>query len=144
MSRTDRFREQHNVMLSLVSELQQLLDEKKLALDASAARKCLSNLIGKLTLHLSTEDSVMYPELTNSKDAELASLAVRFSSEMKSTSAKVKEYNAKWATPTSIKASPAAFISETKQIISVLADRIKRENQQLYAAADKTEGKVFG
>lgn len=38
---------------------------------------------------------------------------------------------------------PDAFIKETKQVINILGNRIKRENQELYAAADRTEGKVF-
>jgi hemerythrin-like domain-containing protein len=143
MARTDRFREQHNDMLKLIEELVPLLNENNLAKDATAARKGLNILMGKLKLHLSAEDNVFYPELVKSKDTELASLAVRFASEMKTTSKAVLDYNEKWSTPTSIKTNPSDFIKETKQIVAALRDRIKRENQQLYAAVDKTDGKIF-
>jgi len=138
MTKTEKFREQHNDLLKLATELQLLLDEKNLSLDAKTARSCLSKLMGKLTLHLSLEDNVLYPSLSKSKNIELSSLAARFSNEMKVTITKVTKYNEKWATPTSIKTNQAAFIAETKQIISVLADRIKRENQELYSLADRT------
>ena len=128
MARTDRFRMQHNELL---------------AADGAAARSCLARLMGKLTMHLSTEDKVLYPELAASKDAAVATLAKRFSTEMRSTAAVVTTYNNKWHTPTAIKADPKSFITESKQIIAALADRIKRENNELYAAADRSEGAAF-
>lgn len=143
MARTDRFRQQHNELLSLATELQGLLNETALAKDATAARTALSKLMGKLTMHLSTEDKVLYPELEASKDPAVSTMARRFSTEMKSTATAVGAYNARWGTPSVIKENPQTFIKETKGIVSVLADRIKRENQELYATADRSEGATF-
>lgn len=143
MARTDRFRLQHTELLQLAGQLDALLKPAELALDGTAARSCLSKLIGKLTLHLSSEDKLFYPELVSHKDTTVAALARRFSEEMKTTAPQVIAYNAKWSTPSAIKANPDAFIKETKQVISILGNRIKRENQELYAAADRTEGNVF-
>lgn len=143
MARTDRFRQQHNEMLTLANELQGLLNEEALSKDGSAARRCLGNLMGKLKLHLSTEDKVLYPELETHKDPAMAKLAHKFASEMKSTAANVVAYNGRWATPSAIKANAHGFIMETKDVIRILADRIKRENEELYAAADRSEEKSF-
>lgn len=143
MARTDRFRQQHNELLTLATELQAHLREDALSKDGSAARTCLNKLMGKLTMHLTTEDKVLYPDLEAHKDPAVATLARRFAVEMKSTTAAVVAYNNRWATPSSIKANARAFIKETKDVIGILADRIKRENQELYAAADRCEGSAF-
>lgn len=137
MARTQKFRDQHSELMNIASDLQSTLDESCLAADASKARSTLSRLMGKLTLHLSAEDKVLYPELQGSNDPKVVSLAKRFSTEMSSVAPKVVEYNQRWSTPTSIKSDPVNFITETKQILNVLSDRIKRENNELYAAADQ-------
>jgi hypothetical protein len=144
MSRTQKFRDQHADLLQLATELQALLQPAKLAADATAARACLSRLMGKLTMHLAAEDKVLYPELCHHADSAVATLARKFSTEMQNTTPVVVNYNGKWSTPSSIKSEPAKFIAETQQILKVLGDRIRRENQELYAAADRLDGHAFG
>jgi len=143
MARTDRFREQHDELLSLAKQLKAQLNAAQLAQDGSTARTALAKLMGKLTLHLSAEDRVLYPELAGHRDPTVAAIAKRFASEMKDTAKAVTSYNQKWATPSSIKANPSDFIKETDQVLKVLADRIRRENTEFYAAADRTEGANF-
>lgn len=143
MSRTERFRQQHNELMGLATELRGLLNPAALAQDGSAARSCVSKLTGKLTLHLGTEDKVLYPELMSHKDATVAAMAKRFANEMASTAPVVVAYSQKWGTATAIKQDPAGFVKESKTIITTLADRIKRENTELYAAADRCEGRAF-
>jgi iron-sulfur cluster repair protein YtfE (RIC family) len=144
MARTDRFREQHAQLLKMAGELDALLNPRDLAGDGGMrARSCLNGLMGKLLLHLAAEDKVLYPELTASKDAQIATMAARFSREMQGTAKAVTAYNDRWSTSSAIKSRPAEFITETRQVLQILADRIKRENQELYAAADRIEGNAF-
>lgn len=143
MARTDRFRAEHEQLLDMARQLQSHLDPVRLAADASAARTCLGKLMGRLVLHLATEDKVLYPEFAASQDPKVAAIGRRFASEMASTVPLVTAYNDKWATPSAIKRDPHAFIAETRKILSVLADRIRRENQELYATADQAEGRAF-
>ena len=143
MARTDKFRQQHNELLVLVDELQALLDVDALMNDGTAARRCLGSLMGRLQMHLSMEDKVLYPELEVHKDQAVAKLARRFSAETTAMSTNVVAYNVRWATPSAIKADARGFIRETKHVINILGDRIKRENQELYAMADQSEGKQF-
>jgi hypothetical protein len=143
MARTDRFRHEHDELLSLAHELQALLDPQTLTTHGSAARSCLGKLMGKLVLHLTIEDKVLYPKLAACGDAAVAGLALKFLDEMKTTTVDVLAYNQRWARVSAIKANPAAFIDETRQVIKVLADRIDRENHELYAAADRLEGAAF-
>ncbi len=143
MARTDRFRQQHNEILVLAKELQTHLSVAALSTDATEARRCLGSLMGKLSLHLAAEDKVLYPELAANKDVTVSEMARRFSVEMMSTATQVTAYSNKWPTPTAIKANATDFVKETKQVLGILADRIKRENLELYAVADLVEGKSF-
>ena len=143
MTRTLRFREQHNDLLQLAGTLQEQLQIDALTKDATAARNALSRLMGKLTMHLSTEDEVLYPELQSHPDPKVAELARKFMTEMRGTTQAIAAYNDKWKSPSVIKANPAGFVAETKHILQALGDRIKRENQQLYAAADRIAGKTL-
>jgi hypothetical protein len=143
MARTDRFRQQHCDLLGMATQLQGLLSPAALAADATPARTILSKLIGSLNLHIAAEDKILYPELAAHKDPTVSAIAKKFAVEMKSTAGAVVAYNTKWATATAIKADPEGFVRDSKAIVAALADRIKRENNELYAAADKIEGKVF-
>lgn len=143
MARTDRFRQQHAALVTLVLELEAMLNPTAIGNDAGPVRTLLSKILGSLKVHISIEDEVFYPELSASKDAAVAALAKRFSSEMAATAKVIDAYSKKWPTPSVIKAQPAPFIADTRQIISALKDRIKRENNELYAAADRVEGAAF-
>jgi hemerythrin len=143
MARTDRFREQHNELLRAANDLQLQLNVAELSKDGAKARSCLSALMGKLLLHLATEDKVLYPELVAHKNAAVATMARRFSVEMQATSQLVVAYNDRWSTPTAIRRNAQDFAAETKIVLQKLVDRIRRENHELYAAADKTEGETF-
>ena len=139
MTSTDKFRQQHNELLNLANELQELLDENILVEDGTAARRCLGSFMGRLQMHLAMEDKVLYPELEAHKNPEVATLARRFSAEMKTMPINVVAYNVRWATPSAIKADACGFIEETRAVIKFLTDRIRRENQELYAMADRSE-----
>ncbi|HEV7122042.1 MAG TPA: hemerythrin domain-containing protein [Rhodanobacter sp.] len=135
MSRTARFREQHVEILRLAAELQRI-PEPQLRENAGPARKALSNLLGKLTLHLAVEDRSVYPQLQSSPNAAVANMAKRFEQEMGGIAAKVQAWGNSWPTPGAIQADPRRFITETADIITILKQRMQRENLELYAAAD--------
>lgn len=135
MSRTTRFREQHVEILRLAADLQGI-PESQLRENAAPARKAISNLLGKLTLHLAVEDRSVYPQLQSSPNVAVASMAKRFEKEMGGIAAKVQAWSQSWPTPGAIQAEPRRFIMETADIVTVLKQRVQRENLELYAAAD--------
>lgn len=136
MSRTDRYRQQHVELASLVTDLEKELDPTRLAADATSARRILSTLAGKLNLHLAAEDHHLYPELARSSDDNLKRLASKFALDMAPIAKAFTEYVGSWSTPTAIKNNPAAFIAQSKTVIKVLKERIRKENQELYPLAD--------
>ena len=135
MSSTVRFREQHAEILRLAADLQ-AVPERQLRENAGPARKILSNLLGKLTLHLAVEDRSVYPQLQSSPNAAVASMAKRFEKEMGGIAANVQTWAKCWPTSATIEAEPRRFITDTAGIVTVLKKRMQRENLELYAAVD--------
>jgi hypothetical protein len=133
MSFTDKFRQQHEEILDMVGELNQKLKAKA---EAQEMRGVLSNLAGKLNFHLAMEDKALYPRLMK-QDAGASAVATRFMEEMGGLGAVFMTYNNKWQV-SAIRADPAGFASETRQVFVALGKRIARENAELYPLADKT------
>lgn len=123
--------------MSLANELGKHLFAAKLAKDAAQARKLLSELSGKLIVHLAAEDMLLYPQLLECKDPAARTLASRFIAEMGSIAQVFKNYVVRWNATTDIQSNPQAFVAETRAIIKALDERIHKENTQLYPLADK-------
>ncbi len=137
MSQTKTFREQHDELLKIATEIASHLDVDALAKDASKVRSLLSRLLGVLSIHLSMEDKSLYPRLLAHDDVAIKSMAQRFMDEMGGIGKVLEEYKTKWMTVAKIQDNSAAFVTETKGIIDALALRIEKENNELYEALDK-------
>lgn len=136
MRRTERFRQQHNEIVEQVRFLEQLLNPSALSVDAGPARRLLSSLAGKLSVHLAAEDQVLYPEIKGSADPAIKKIAAEFERDMLPLSQAFKSYVGRWPSPTAISQDPATFVAETKNVCKALMDRIKRENSVFYEALD--------
>jgi iron-sulfur cluster repair protein YtfE (RIC family) len=136
MSATDSYRKQHAEFMELVKKIEQLLDPDRAVTGAHEVRSLLSSLTGKLSVHFAMEDKSLYPHLMQHADSAVRDTAKRFSTEMAGVRPALDAFNQKW-TEREIAANPAGFCAETKKVFGVLADRIKRENNELYAMVDK-------
>ncbi len=137
MRRTDSYRRQHDDLLQVASEISGKLNAQKLAENATEVRTLLSKLLGKLNVHLAAEDKALYPRLLNAGDPEAKKLAERYISEMGNIAGVVKSYAQKWPSPGAIQKDPSTFVAETKSLFGALSNRIKKENNELYAYVDK-------
>ncbi len=137
MSKTKSFRDQHNDLLKIASEISAHLNVDELSNDASEVRSLLSKLLGKLSVHLSMEDKVLYPKLLRHSDERVKSMAKRFIDEMGSIGQAVKAYKKKWPSALQIQKDPSDFIEQTKGIFDALVKRIERENNELYKVVDE-------
>jgi hypothetical protein len=104
--------------------------------DCDRVRSELSRLSGKLMVHLSMEDDALYPRLKDHADAALKSTAASFAQEMGGIAKAFSAYGSKW-TGAAIKADRAGFARETGQVVDILLNRIKRENDTLYPMVDR-------
>jgi Hemerythrin HHE cation binding domain len=133
MGYTDKFRSQHSDILEVVGDITQNI---KVQADAAVLRRMLSNLAGKLNLHLAMEDKALYPRLMEMKDGDAKEVATRFMTEMGGLGGAFAAYNNKWQVSV-IRKDPAGFSKESHAVFSALGKRIARENADLYPLADR-------
>ena len=139
MNATRRFREQHDNLLKIVSQISTKLDAEELAKDVKEVNQLLFNMLGKLSVHLAAEDNALYPRLLNHSDEKVSSMAKRFIEEMGGIGKVVNSYRDKWLSHADIRRDPISFIEETKALFSALGERIEKENNELYRVLDELE-----
>lgn len=139
MSRTENFRKQHRELEAIVGAIAGPITNGTVAKEAAEIRKNLSLLAGKLTVHLGMEDNVLYPELAKSTDTAVSSTAAKFQAEMGGIKAAFTAYVGKWPSSAAIEADPKTFANDTLGIVKALADRIAREESDLYKKADAAQ-----
>jgi len=138
MAKSDRYREQHRGLLNLAKKINELLVPGQLANDATEVRMCLADLSGKLKVHLAAEDHSLYPSLLKHEKEEIRAIVQQFIDEIGSLSTVLMGYLEKWPSPLPIQDNPGDFIKDTKGILSALAGRIEKEDNQLYPLLDKS------
>lgn len=136
-SKTEVFRNQHADIVTLVKEIEQNgLAPGKLPANAAKVRVLMNTLSGKVGVHLAMEDDALYPRLLQHQSAEVKDKAKKFIDEMGGIKKAYTDYNKKW-TQSAIEKDSAGFVKETTALFAALGDRIKRENNDLYALVDK-------
>lgn len=131
MSETKIYRRQHAEIVKLVQGVQVFLAPGRLPTAAADVRLKLSELAAKTTLHLAMEDGSLYPRLMAHENPKVRDTASRFNNEMSAISALFETYTAKW-TESAIRQDSSGFIEETTKLFVALANRIQRENTELY------------
>ena len=130
-----KLREEHAQLVEIVRRLGTFIDQPlpPYRLDLFDLRRELNSV---LIAHLKSEDWVLYPRLIASGDPQVAAVAKTFSDEMGWLAPAFMAYNDKWCAD-SIDRDWAGYCSETREIIEVLAQRITRENRDLYPLLDR-------
>ncbi len=137
MLRTQRFRDQHEELLNIASKISGHFDVVALSKDASGVRTLVSQLLGRLTVHLAAEDKVLYPSLLENEEESVRDTTQRFIDEMGGIGAEVEKYRAKWNRVSAIQEAPKEFIAQSKTLFTALAERIDKENNELYVLFDR-------
>lgn len=138
MSATMMYRKQHVELVEVVQAITGKLDEAGLSNGgAQEATELLSQLAGKLLVHLAAEDYDLYPKMIESSDSEVSSTARKFQDEMGGLKSAFQEYYTAWNKPAAIQGNPAGFIEQTKGVFEALGARVEKENTILYPLADR-------
>ena len=135
--RTATFRKQHEGIVDIVDSILTSLDHDGLMNNSHNIRKLLTKLSNNVKIHLILEDTALYPILAKSDDGKVRETSRQYMEEMGVISYSYTSYVEKWSAGSSIKDQPAAFISETKDLLGSLLNRIDRENNELYQIIDK-------
>lgn len=137
MSATKTYRDDHAAIAALIKDFEATLDVAKLQTQAADCRKILSNLAGKLRIHLANEDRMLYPNAAKSQDAGVRALAERFQREMGPLATTFKTYSDRWLTPRDIASNATEFVAQSRTVMHALKERVRKENTEFYAALDK-------
>lgn len=84
-----------------------------------------------LAVHLAKEDKHLYPTLKMSSDAEIAAIARRFEAEMGGLAAAYAAYAQRWDA-SAVADDWAGFCADTREVLTALRLRIRREERDLY------------
>lgn len=97
-------------------------------------------LTGRLAVHLAAEDDHIYPILRRHPDPHVRSVAERFSRELGGLAAAMEDYKAEWRVVWGLAELPAPFVRRTRLVLAALEERIRREEEELYALFAEVEG----
>lgn len=92
----------------------------------------INTLAGKLNIHMRTEDKLLYPELMNSDDKNLRNISKEYSEEMGNIHSIFIEFKNQFNTKNKIINDKNKFLIESKKVISLLENRIEKEDKTLY------------
>ncbi len=128
----ETLKRQHEEIAEIISDIKSDIDQKDIAKEALEISSKISNLAGKLKVHLNTEDQYMYPQLLKSSNSEVQTTAQAYIDEMGTISTEFMAYKDRFNTRTKITNEINLFVSESKRIFSLLQQRIAKEDSNLY------------
>lgn len=136
----ERLTAEHSRLLALATTLGRHVNgafptDRAALEDFHGARTQLRN---QLIAHLKREDWVLYPSMLTSSDRLLAATAQDFADEMGHISEAFSNYSRQWL-PDAIAADWPGYCAATKGILGALAQRIEREDSELYPLASTVE-----
>ena len=139
MNDIETYRRQHEEILGIAAKILKPLEAPGLGKDAQKVHSLLSQLDGKLSVHLAMEDESLYPKLLDHSDEKVSSIASDYLCEMGDLAKTFRGYMDTWNTVASIEDDPDEFVSRTNQILSALTNRITREDKELYRLVEATD-----
>ncbi len=136
--KTKPFRDQHDKILEITRKIARfLIDNEELSANSNHVNKLLADLSRNLQIHLTLEDTALYPIICITDDAEMRELAEKYKTEMGDIKKLCVEYFEKWQSSFKIKSNPMGFIKETNTLFNLLNKRIDLENNELYKRIDE-------
>ncbi|GGF53729.1 hypothetical protein GCM10011332_03840 [Terasakiella brassicae] len=137
MKKTENYRSHHEQIRVILSDIKRGLDLDAVTQQPENITVHIRQLFGKFSTHLALEDRAFYPRAIANDNVALSSTARKFQEEMGGLGELFHAYRQKWPGPLAISKSPADFITETNNIISLLEKRLEREEGELYALYDR-------
>lgn len=132
----DKFKHQHIEIMEAVNELRRLVAEG-IVRNADRISAKMVSMSGTIKLHLSVEDSVLYPALQKSQDATHVALGNKYRSEMDGLAAAYTQFAGKWLSAKRIADDADGFRAEANTVFKALHERIQRENKELYPVLEQ-------
>lgn len=139
MALTDNLVKQHVDLLNLIEQITAQLQVDKVTSNTDDISNLLSQLAGKLTMHLAVEDKSLYPKLLGHSDEKVQRVTQKYIDEMGTLAEAFTSYLDKWRGADAKRDNAQGFIDETKAVFGALDKRIKSENSDLYPLLESCE-----
>lgn len=127
---------QHLEILRDLETLKGLLNEPFGRKSLQKIRGILHDLDQRVMLHLTQEDKLLYPKLSNHRHEDLRRLGVEFIAEMGSIAVEFLGYIHRWRSEEELTIHWNLFVEESQAIVSRLSWRIEREEKVLFPLLD--------
>lgn len=131
-----RYKQQHGDILRDVGALRELI-QSGIDQHADTISQLLVSMSTGIKFHLAAEDAVLYPALLRADDPAVVELSRGYQAEMQGIAGAFGEFVRKWRVATHIAGDPEGFRGEANAVFRALHERIRRENQELYPAAER-------
>lgn len=139
MALTESLVKQHVELLNLIEQITTHLQVDKVKSDTDEISSLMSQLAGKLTMHLAVEDKSLYPKLLGHKDDKVKKVTQKYIDEMGQLAEGFQSFLDKWRGANAKRDNAQMFIDETKTVFGALGKRIKSENSELIPLLESCE-----
>lgn len=135
----DLYRTRHRELLAVAAGLAARADHGSLTSPAGSGqvRALLTELSGKLLVHLAMEDRSLYPHLLRSPEAEVRATAARFQEQLGSLRTAADAFFRRWLRPGALERAPDAFSAELRPLLHQLTERIAAEDAELFPLVER-------
>ncbi len=131
----DRFKHQHIEILESIAALR-TLTRNGIVENATDISKMIVAMSSTIKLHLTVEDSHLYPALQSGNNRALAQMGKRFQDEMINIAAGYVAFSRKWNSAGNVASDPEGFRSDANSVLKTLYDRMQKENTDFYPAIE--------
>lgn len=134
---TENLLRQHQEILDLAAKIGVYQNTAQVKENASIISNLLSQLSGKLKMHLMVEDQFVYPKLAKHSDVQIQKTSQNFANEMGDLGKAFGDYKNQYLGASKISENASIFVTDTKRIFSALTKRMAHENRSLYPLLTK-------
>ena len=136
--KTGPFRDQHTKIMDIVDNVSRFIEDPSLVeQNALEIVKLLSDLSRSLKVHLTLEDTSLYPVVSLAENSDLKIIAGKYKEEMGGIKDDFETYIKKWSSSYKINEGIEDFANETGALFKALRERIEREDNILYSMIDE-------
>jgi len=132
MKSIDRYKNQHKIILSLCTALEDAAVLTVLEKKFSYYQSVLKTLDNILAVHLESEDNFLYPDFAQDNSKKVRETAQRLQEEMAPVTAVYVAYKKRYLLKENVFSDTDTFLQETKVFVLTLQNRINKEEKELY------------
>lgn len=131
----NKFKHQHTKIFECISTLRRYSSEG-IAEHAKEIASTVVSMSSLIKLHLTVEDTVLYPALRMSNERAIAEMGHQYQEDMKGIARSYMEFARKWNTASNVAQDPVGFRADANTVLKRLHSRIKQEDEHFYPAIE--------